>query len=331
MNKGASLKPAVRVALSLALVGGIVLVYVYRDLIDTETLERWAREAGVSAPLLFMTIYALGTVLFFPGSVLTLAGGAIFGPVWGTIYNLIGATVGATLAFLAARYLAQNWVARRSGGFLKKLLDGVDAEGWKFVAFVRLVPLFPFNLLNYALGLTRIRLGHYVLASCVFMLPGAIAYTYLGYAGREAVTGGEGLIQKGLLALALLALVAFLPRLLRRLRTAPVAIQPTLDVVTLKQRLDRAEKIAVLDVRSHEEYHGPLGHIAGARHIPLPELAQRHPELAQLENIPIAVVCRTDRRAAEAIRQLSAAGYTQLWLVSGGMEAWGRNRFPVVF
>jgi uncharacterized membrane protein YdjX (TVP38/TMEM64 family) len=109
-------------------------------------------------------------------------------------------------------------VASKAIGRVKQLIAGVEAEGWRFVAFVRLVPLFPFNLLNYALGLTRIRLVDYVLASAVCMAPGTIAYTYLGYAGREAFSGGVGLVQKGLLALALLALAAFLPRIVRRLR-----------------------------------------------------------------------------------------------------------------
>ncbi len=76
------------------------------------------------------------------------------------------------------------------------------------------MPLFPYNLLNYALGLTRLRLTHYIIASFLFMLPGALAYTYLGYAGREAIAGGQELIQKGLLALALLAMAAFLPRMI---------------------------------------------------------------------------------------------------------------------
>ena len=165
-----------------------------------------------------MSVYAIATVFFMPGSVLTLAGGAIFGPVLGTIYNLTGATLGATLAFVISRYLASDWAERKAGGRLKQLKEGVEAEGWRFVAFVRLVPLFPFNLLNYALGLTRIKLSHYVMASYLCMLPGAIAYTYLGYAGREAVAGGDGMVQKGLFALALLAAVAFLPRLIRRLR-----------------------------------------------------------------------------------------------------------------
>lgn len=318
-----------RVVLALALAGGIALAYAYRDSLDIQALERWMHEAGATAPLPFMAVYALGTVLFLPGSVLTLAGGAIFGPIWGTLYNLTGATLGATLAFLAARYLAQEWVTRRSGGFLKKLLDGVEAEGWKFVAFVRLVPLFPFNLLNYALGLTRIRLWHYVLASYVFMLPGAVAYTYLGYAGREAVAGGEGLIQKGLLALALLALVAFLPRLVKRLRAVPAAVQATLDVAALKQRLDGGDGIVVLDVRGGDEFHGSLGHIAGALNVPLPELAARESELSPHKDRPIAVICRTDRRSAQAIAQLRAAGYTQLLLVPGGMMAWNHSGLPI--
>ena len=212
-----------RIVLFLGLLVAVTLAIVYRDQFDAAALEAWVRDAGPVAPLLFMLIYAVAAVLFLPGSFLTLAGGALFGPVLGTIYNLTGATLGATLAFLIARYLASDWVADKTGGRVKQLINGVEGEGWRFVAFVRLVPLFPFNLLNYALGLTRLRLLHYILATYVFMLPGAIAYTYLGYAGREAVAGGEGMIQKGLLALALLAVVAFLPRLIANLRRGPCA------------------------------------------------------------------------------------------------------------
>lgn len=300
-----------------------------RAALDPLALERWVAGFGPWGPAVFMGGYALATVLFLPGSVLTLAGGAIFGPVWGTFYNLTGATLGAVLSFLAARYLASDWVARKAGGRMKQLLDGVEAEGWRFVAFVRLVPLFPFNLLNYALGLTRIRLAHYVLASYLFMLPGAIAYTYLGYAGREALAGGEGLIQKSLLALALLAAAGFLPRLVRRLRGAPAHVAPMLNVSELRERLAQGDDILVLDVRTAEEYRGTLGHIAVARNIPLAELAAREQELRAHMNHPIAVVCRTDRRSAQAIRQLRELGYTQLLLVPGGMEAWNRDGFPV--
>jgi uncharacterized membrane protein YdjX (TVP38/TMEM64 family) len=125
-----------------------------------------------------------------------LAGGALFGPIAGTLCNLTGATLGATLAFMIARYVASDWVSARAGERLAALVQGVEEEGWRFVAFVRLVPLFPFNLVNYAFGVTRIRLGEYVIASFVCMAPGALAYTYLGYAGREVASGQAGTIHK---------------------------------------------------------------------------------------------------------------------------------------
>ena len=209
-----------RLLLLLVLLAGVALAFGYRSELSAAALEQWVLGYGTAGPLVFILVYALATVLFLPGSLVTLAGGALFGPLWGTLYNLTGATLGATLAFLISRYVAGAWVEQRTAGRLKQLKEGVEAEGWRFVALVRLVPLFPFNALNYALGLTRIRLGHYVIASYLCMLPGAVAYTWLGYAGREAVTGSTGMLHKGLLALALLALVAFLPRLIGRLRLA---------------------------------------------------------------------------------------------------------------
>jgi uncharacterized membrane protein YdjX (TVP38/TMEM64 family) len=154
----------------------------------------------------------------------------MFGPAWGTLYNLLGATAGATLAFTIARYLASSWVTRRAGERLGKLIKGVEDEGWRFVAFVRLVPLFPFNLVNYAFGLTRIAMRQYVITSFVCMAPGAFAYTYVGYAGRQAVSGQGGAIRAVLVALALMATVAFLPRFVRRLKGAQV-----IDTALLKQ------------------------------------------------------------------------------------------------
>jgi len=317
-------RTVLRGLLATLVIAAIAVAVSYRDQLSPAALEQWVANAGMAGPLLFMLIYALGTVLFLPGSVLTLAGGAIFGPVWGTLYNLSGATLGATLAFLIARYLAADWVERKSGGKLKQIKNGVEGEGWRFVAFVRLVPLFPFNVLNYALGLTRIRLSHYIIASWICMLPGAIAYTYLGYAGREAVAGGEGVIQKGLLALALLAAVAFLPRLIGRLRQGPV-----IEVGALKQQLDGEAAPLVLDVRTDEEYRGELGHIHGALNIPLPELAQRLAELGEDPERPIALVCRTDVRSHKAALLLARHGFAELHVVRGGMTAWNEQHFPV--
>lgn len=314
----------VRGLLFAVLVAAIALAIVYRDRFDVAALENWIENAGVAAPLLFMLIYAIGAVLFLPGTVLTLAGGALFGPVLGTLYNLTGATLGAALAFLVSRYLASDWVAGRTGGRLKQLINGVEAEGWRFVAFVRLVPLFPFNLLNYALGLTRIRFSHYVLASWICMLPGALAYTYLGYAGREAVGGGEGLIQKAMLALGLLAVVAFLPRLIGKLREGPM-----LSIPAFKQKLDAGEDVLVLDVRTAEDFIGEQGHIESARNIPLEELPGRLSEIVDYEEKPVVLVCRTDRRSAKAARILAGNGFADVHVARGGMTDWNANGYPL--
>ncbi len=313
-----------RIVVLAALVVGVALAVMYRDRFDAAALEAWVQNAGAAAPLLFMAIYAVATVLFLPGSVMTLAGGALFGPVAGTFYNLTGATIGAALAFLAARYLAADLVAQKTGGRLKQLINGVEGEGWRFVAFVRLVPLFPFNLLNYALGLTRLRLLHYIVATYIFMLPGAIAYTYLGYAGREAVAGGEGMIQKGLLALALLAVVAFLPRLIGTLRRGPM-----METEEFRQRLDTEQDLLVLDVRSPEEFVGEQGHIDGAVNIPVEELQRRMTEIGDYLERPVAIVCRTDRRSAKAALLLTEEGFADVHVVRGGMIKWIDAGLPV--
>jgi len=315
----------IRSLLILGLVAGITLAILYRDQFDGAALEAWIREAGPVAPLLFMLIYALATVLFLPGSVLTLAGGALFGPVLGTFYNLTGATLGATLAFLISRYLASDWVAGKAGGRVKQLINGVEGEGWRFVAFVRLVPLFPFNLLNYALGLTRLQLLPYVIATYIFMLPGAIAYTYLGYAGREAVAGGEGMIRKGLLALALLAVVAFLPRLIGNLRRGPM-----IDTEEFRRRRDTDKDLLVLDVRTAEDFVGEQGHIDGAVNIPVEELQQRLDEIGNYLEKPVALVCRTDKRSARAALLLTEAGFADIHVVRGGMTKWLEAGLPVI-
>ena len=316
----------IRIIVFVFLIAGIATAITYRKHFNVTALESWLADAGIMAPLLFMGIYAISTVLLMPGSVLTIAGGVLFGPIWGTFYNLTGATIGATMAFLIARYLASDLVSRKTGGWLSQLVEGVEAEGWRFVAFVRLVPLFPFSLLNYALGLTRIRLFHYVVTSFVCMLPGAIAYTYLGYAGRNAVAGGEGMIQKALLGLGLLAIVAFLPRLIKCLRKKPVYM---LSVAELKQRLDKREDIIVLDVRGTEEYVGDLGHIGGSRNIATEDLPRYLDELKAYRHRPIVIVCRTDRHSMKTAQMLIQAGFCDVTVLQGGMVQWNRIGLPV--
>lgn len=253
---------------------GIGAGWLYRDQFAPELVAAWLERLGLWGPVAFVGVYCLAPPLFLPGSVLTLAGGALFGPVQGALLSLTGATIDATMAFLIARYVAADWVERQVSGRLQDVKDGVEREGWRFVAFTRLVPIFPFNLLNYAFGLTQISPWTFAGTSFVTMAPGAVAYAYAGHAGREAISGGSDLVFKIALALALLAAVALLPTLMRRWR------QPeTISSQQLQDLLMGQDPPIVLDVRNPDELTGELGHIEQATLIPLPALEQRLGEL----------------------------------------------------
>lgn len=204
-----------RSLLGIAIIAVLAGFWLQRDAVDFHLLDSWLRQMGWTAPVLFVALYASGTVVCFPAIFFTLLGGALFGPWWGALLSLLGATLGASSAFLIARYLAGNWLESKAGSRLQRLKQGVEDEGWRFVAFVRLVPLFPFVLLNYVLGLTRIPLSQYAITSLVCMAPGAVAYSWLGYVGKEAASGAENIIQQAFIALAFIATVAFLPRLVK--------------------------------------------------------------------------------------------------------------------
>jgi len=315
-----------RLLLVLALAGAATWLALNRERLDPALIENAIHHIGVWAPLVHVVLFAAGTVLFVPGAIFGLAGGVLFGPLWGTALNLTGATLGATVSFLVTRYLAADWVRHMAGGRLQRLMAGVEAEGWRFVAFVRLVPLFPFNLTNYALGLTRISLNHYVLASLVCMAPGTLAYTWLGYAGREAFAGDATAIRYALIALALLAAIAFLPRLIRRLRGQ--GTQQWIEVDELSGRL-KDGSLTVIDVRGPDEFTGPLGHIGNALNLPIGELPNRLTEVNAREDEPVILVCRTDRRSASSAAFLRGIGFRDARVLRGGMERWNQNSLPV--
>jgi uncharacterized membrane protein YdjX (TVP38/TMEM64 family) len=155
-----------------------------------------------------------------PGSIFDLAGGALFGPYLGSALDLTGGTLGAALAFLVARYIARDWVEIRAGPRTQSIMRSVDADGWQFVAFVRLVPIFPYNVMNYLLGLTRIPFHHYMLATLVFMAPSTLVYTWIGHASRQAIAGDTDNLRYALVALGLLATMIFLPNIYKRLRSS---------------------------------------------------------------------------------------------------------------
>lgn len=156
-------------------------------------LER-IRNLGPWAAVVYVSLYAAATVAWVPGSLLTLAGGAIFGLVAGTAYTLVGATLGASLAFLVSRYLARAAVERRIGESrkLQAVDEAVGREGAKVVFLLRLSPVFPFNALNYALGLTRVRFRDYVAASAAGMVPGTFLYVYTGHTAGQVASAAAG-------------------------------------------------------------------------------------------------------------------------------------------
>jgi uncharacterized membrane protein YdjX (TVP38/TMEM64 family) len=186
----------------------------------------WVDGLGVWGPVVFVLGYAVAAVAFVPGSLLTLAAGIIFGLARGTLYTLIGATLGASAAFLVARYLARGRIERRIEGNPRfAAIDrAVGREGFKIVALLRLSPVFPFNLLNYALGLTKVPFLQYAAAS-IAMLPGTLLFVYYGKAlgslaalagGRQAEKGMEFWVFLGVGLLATVAVTTYVTRLAAR-------------------------------------------------------------------------------------------------------------------
>jgi uncharacterized membrane protein YdjX (TVP38/TMEM64 family) len=185
----------VKGTLILIVVAGLLAL---AKVFDVQQLIRealdWISSLGPWEGVFFVALYVLATVLFLPGFILTLAAGVLFGVVWGSVAASVASIAGATLAFLIGRYLARDWVAKRIEGNEKfEAIDqAVAGEGWKIVGLVRLSPVFPFTLLNYVFGITKVSLKDYFLASWIGMLPATVMYVYVGsLAGNLATLGSE--------------------------------------------------------------------------------------------------------------------------------------------
>jgi uncharacterized membrane protein YdjX (TVP38/TMEM64 family) len=186
----------------------------------------WIQGLGVWGPVFLAVFYVLAAVLFVPGSVITLAAGALFGVAQGFVSVWIGANLGACAAFLLGRTLARDWVERKVAANPKFLTmeEAVAKEGFKIVLLLRLSPVFPFNFLNYALGLTKVSLSDYALASLIGMIPGGLMYVYIGSVAGSLASVAAGNVEGGLagqifkwvgLAFTILATV-FVTRIARR-------------------------------------------------------------------------------------------------------------------
>ena len=185
----------VKGVLALCIVAGLIVAASYFDLqqLFRQALS-WISGLGAVGPLVFTGLYIIACVLLLPGSILTLGAGAVFGVIKGSWVVSVASTLGATCAFLVGRYLARDWVGTKIAGHdkFKAVDEAVAEQGWKIVGLIRLSPVFPFNLLNYAFGLTQVKLKHYVVASWLGMLPGTIMYVYIGSLAGDLATLGSG-------------------------------------------------------------------------------------------------------------------------------------------
>ena len=211
LNKRTQISKAVGLAcLSL------VVLYLFTQakvLFDQAALALQLQHLGPYGAVLFILGFAVTHALGFPGNVLTIIGGAIFGILWGTLFSLIAATLGAVGAFWLARTLLHDWVEQRFGHYplLQKLNRAIAHHPFNFVLAVRLNPLSPFSLVNFLFGLTPITLTHYLWGTAIGIIPGTFAYAWIGASGQQALNGSDRISLY--LALSFLALLSLLPLL----------------------------------------------------------------------------------------------------------------------
>jgi len=232
--------PRWKLLLGLCLgVGVMLLLWRFPVARRIPELLEWMRGQGVAGAGLFVLVYVLACVLFLPGSLLTLGAGAVFGVAFGFPLVSLSSTLGATASFLVGRFLMRDWVARRASLHPRfaAVERAVARGGWRIVGLLRLSPLFPFNLLNYGLGLTPVRLREYVLASWIGMMPGTLLYVWLGALAGDVAQLASGSRPRSpwewafyaLGLLATLGVTVYMTRLARTALQESLAIPPAPD------------------------------------------------------------------------------------------------------
>ncbi|MDR4506553.1 MAG: TVP38/TMEM64 family protein [Candidatus Scalindua sp.] len=217
-------KSIIKFAILIIIIAGAYFAFRYTSLsqytqkeVLLDLLSRF-REHWWGPPV-FIIIYGIGSVFALPGSLLTLCGGAIFGVVWGSFYNILASNLGATLAFLMARYFGRDFVARLMNGRIESFDEKVAGHGFRFIFTLRLIPLVPFNGLNFGSGLSRIKYRDYLLGSVLGMLPGTFIYTYFADALLSGMTGsGKKAMTNLIIAGSLLILISLVPTMYKKFK-----------------------------------------------------------------------------------------------------------------
>lgn len=187
----------VGLVLAVLLFIGLSLTLPIRDYIHS--LLQWVQDIGMWGPVVVILFYIVSCLAFLPGFIVTLGAGFLFELILGTITVSIGSTLGACAAFLVGRTVARDWIAEKVAGNAKfrAIDDAVGREGFKIVLLIRLSPIFPFNLINYAFGLTRVSFWRYAVASWIGMIPGTIMYVYIGSGLRSLAEVAAGEVERG--------------------------------------------------------------------------------------------------------------------------------------
>ena len=216
----ARLRRAGRLVVLGAIVIGSAAAWHWRAALHPIALSA-AIQHSPAAPAVFLAVHVAASLLFVPRTVPAVAAGLLFGVGWGSFWAALGSVVGAAAGFLVARYLGAGFVLSGSDGRVRSLLGRVERGGWRAVAGVRLIPLVPHSLANYALGLTRLPLGAYIVGSFVGQLPMTIAYVDFGAAGERLMLGETDWLAPSLIGAAVLALSLLIPFAARRRSASP--------------------------------------------------------------------------------------------------------------
>lgn len=220
----------------LGLIMGTIFLPVKEWLVK---ILEWTGQLGFWGPVFVIVLYIVACILFLPGSVLTLGTGFVFELFVGTIAVSIGSTLGACAAFWVGRTVARGWISSKvaTNDKFTAIDDAVGGQGFKIVLLTRLSPVFPFNLLNYAFGLTKVSFAQYALASWIGMLPGTIMYVYFGATLRSLADAATGKVETGTAGkiffwfglAATIVVTVFVTRVARRALKQAVPTNPTQD------------------------------------------------------------------------------------------------------
>ncbi len=193
---------------------------VFKKYWDINLLHYHIKAFGLWAPIVFLLLYMLSTVSLLPAACMSFIGGYIFGFYHGLVLNIIGSALGVSMAFFIGRYLTTDLIKGYLGNKSNAFIANVEKFGWRLIAIFRLTPLVPFDILNFAFGITNIKISQYLCFSTFFMLPGLITYTYLGNLGLELFIGEPRLVAlKSLLGLFIgVVLLLVLPKILASIR-----------------------------------------------------------------------------------------------------------------